>query len=99
MPRFGNLSEIILGEDDGVFLLGGVQRGIADVEQVGAEREMRSVFLQDAEGQQARALRAMNAFAEVGGSEFLPVDGELGRGRSFLSPGARRWEKSDGGNP
>src|ERR1700678_504412 len=38
---------------------------------------MRSVFFQDAEGQQACALRAVNAFAEVGGGQFLPVDGEL----------------------
>jgi len=35
------------------------------------------VFFQDAEGEQACALGAVNAFAEVGGGEFFPVDGEL----------------------
>ena len=53
---FGDLSEIIFGEDDGVFLLGGVQRGVADVEQIGAQRQMRSVLLQDAEGQAGMCL-------------------------------------------
>jgi len=32
--------------------------GITDVQQIGAEREMRSVLLQDAEGKQAGSLRA-----------------------------------------
>jgi hypothetical protein len=33
---FGNLSEIIFGEDDCVFLFCGVQRGVAHVQQIGA---------------------------------------------------------------
>src|SRR6202162_5361347 len=41
----GKLSEIIFGEDDDVFFLGRVQSGIADVQQIGAERKMRSVLL------------------------------------------------------
>ena len=74
---FGNLSEVIFREDNGVFLLGGVQRGVTHVKEIGAEREVRPVFLQDAEGEQASALRTVNTFAEIGGSEFFPVDGEL----------------------
>jgi hypothetical protein len=35
------------------------------------------VFLQDAEGKQARTLRTVDAFTEVGGGEFFPVDGEF----------------------
>src|SRR5579864_1924596 len=33
-----DLAEIIFGENDGILLVGGVQRGVADVKQVGAER-------------------------------------------------------------
>ena len=78
---FGDLAEIVFGEDDGVLLLGGVQRGVAHVEQIGAERQVRAVLLQDAEREQAGSLRAMNAFAKVGGGEFFPVHGKLGASR------------------
>ena len=83
VPRFSDLAEIVFGEDDGVFLLGGVQRGVADVEQIGTERQVRAVLFEDSEGEQARSLRAANTFAKVGGGEFFPVDGELGRGRGL----------------
>ena len=77
VPRLGDLAEIIFGENDRVFFFGGVQRGVADVEQIGAERQMRAVLFENAEGQQACSLRAMNALAEIGGGEFFPVNGEL----------------------
>src|SRR5579862_7801095 len=38
VTRFGDLAEIIFGEDNSIFLLGGMQRGVADIQQVGAER-------------------------------------------------------------
>ena len=79
--RFGNLAEIIFRKHDGVLLLGRVQRGVAHVEQIGAQRQMRPVLLQDAERQQARSLRTVDAFAKIGGGEFLPVDRKLGRRR------------------
>jgi len=81
MARFCDLAEIVFGEDEGVLLLGGVQRGITDIEQIGAERKMWTVLFQDSEGEQARPLGAMNSFAKVGGGEFFPVDGKL-RGKS-----------------
>src|SRR5262249_7264273 len=37
---FENLAEIIFGEDDGEFLCGSVKCGVADVEEIGAERKM-----------------------------------------------------------
>ena len=80
VARFGNLAEIIFGEDDGVFFLGGVQRGVTHIEQIGAQGQVRPVFFQNAEGQQASSLRTMNALAEVGGGQFFPVDGELDGG-------------------
>jgi hypothetical protein len=64
-----------------------MQRGIAHVEEIGAERQVRSVFLKNAEGEQAGALRAVNAFAKVGSGEFLPVDGEFGRWSRGLRAG------------
>jgi hypothetical protein len=42
--------------------------------QIGAERKMWSVFFQDAKREQARPLRAVNAFAEVRGREFFSMD-------------------------
>ena len=58
-------------------MLGRVQRGIANVEEIGAERKMRPVLFENAKGQQARSLGSMNAFAEIGGGKFFPVDGQL----------------------
>ncbi len=46
----GDLAEIVFRENDGVFLrFGGMQRGIADVEKIGAERKVRGTwkFLED----------------------------------------------------
>jgi hypothetical protein len=71
---FGNLAEIVFGKDDGVFLLCSVQRRVAHVQQIGTKRQMRSVLLEDSERQQACALCAMNAFAEVAGGELFPVN-------------------------
>ena len=75
---FDNLAEIIFGEDDGVFLLGGVQRGVAYIEQVGADGQVRAVLLQDAEWQnrQVPCERRMPS-TEVGGGKFFPMHGEL----------------------
>jgi hypothetical protein len=84
---FGDLAEIVFGENDGVFLLGGVQRGITDIEKVGAERKMWAVLFQDSEGEQARPLGAMNSFAKVGGGEFFPVDRKLGRNLRLTETG------------
>ena len=75
MARFGDLAEIIFGEDDCVFLVGGVQRGVTHIEQIGAERQVRTVLLQDSEREQTRSLGAANPFAKVGGSQFFPVHG------------------------
>ena len=76
--RFEDLSEVILGENDGVFLLDGVHHGEADIEQVGAERKMRAVLLDDADGEHADSLRLVDGLHEVGGGEFFPLGGELG---------------------
>jgi len=73
MAGLGNLAKIVFGKDNCIFLLSGVQRGIANVQQIGPQRQMRTVLLEDSEREQAGSLRAVNAFAEVGGSEFFPV--------------------------
>ena len=76
--RFEDLSEVVLGEDDGVLLLHGVHHREADVEQVGAERKMRAMLFDDADGEHADALRLVDGLNEVGGGEFFPLGGELG---------------------
>jgi hypothetical protein len=45
--------------------------------------------LDDSEWQQARALRSLDAFAEISGGEFFPVHGELAGGSGRLRLGAR----------
>src|SRR6266545_8269939 len=56
---------------------------------------MRAVLLQDAEGEQARALRPGDAVAEFGRGQFLPMNRELGLCRS-LRPHGRGAEGVDG---
>src|SRR5262249_28239909 len=74
MLGLGNLSKIVFGEYDRVFLIGRVQRSVAHVEEIGAERKMRAVFLENAERKQADSLGAMNTFPEVRSREFFPMD-------------------------
>ena len=87
--RFRDLSEVVFGKNDDVFLFRGVQSGITHVEQIGAQGEVRSMLLDDSEWQQTRALRTLDAFAEISGGEFFPVHGELAGGSRGLRLGAR----------
>src|SRR5580704_8712156 len=80
VASFGNLPEIVFGEDDSIFFLGGVKRCITNVQQVGAQRQMRSMLLKNAERQQACALCTMDSLAEIRGGEFLPVNRKLDGG-------------------
>src|SRR5205823_4440992 len=83
MLRFEDLTKVVLGKDDRVFLLGGVERGIAHVEQIVAQRQMRPVLLENAEGEQAGALGTRDGVLEVGGRQLFPMDRRLvlwGRG-------------------
>ncbi len=77
MFRFEYLTEVVLGKNDCIFLLSGVDGDVSNVEQIVAQREMRPMFLHDAERQQARALRAGDAIAEVGRRQLLPMHREL----------------------
>src|SRR5882672_8315901 len=73
-----NLAKIIFGKNDGVLLLRGVQRRVAHVQEIGAEREMWAVLFQNAEWEQTRALRLLNRQAEVRCRQLFPLRGELG---------------------
>ena len=75
---FEDLPEVVLGKDHGVFLLNRVQRGEANVEEVSAQREMRTMLFDDAEGKQTDSLRLVNGLHEVGSRELLPLGGEFG---------------------
>ncbi len=89
--RLSNLTKVVFGEDDRVLPLGGMECGIAHVEQVGAEREMRPVFFENSERKKTYSGRAVDAFTEIGGGEFLPVDRELRR--CGLSVGVRQTQR------
>src|ERR1700751_1175288 len=79
MFGFGDLPKVVFGEYERVLLLSGVERSIANVEQVGAKWKMRAVLLENAEGKKTDSSGAVNAFSEIGSREFLPVDRKLRR--------------------
>ena len=57
---------------------------------------MRAMLLQNSERQQARSLGAANAFAEVGGGEFLPMRGKLRGLRLRQAEGSQPCEEKSG---
>jgi len=77
MFRLENLPEIVFGKDDGVFLLGGIERCVSHVEQIVAQGQMQPMLLQNAEREQAGALRPGDGVVELGRGQFLPMDREL----------------------
>src|SRR5437762_14328492 len=86
-----NLAEVVLRKYHRVLLIGRMQSRIAHIEQISAQGQVRAMFLQNAKGQQACALRLLNGAAEVRGSQFSPMARELG-----LRPQQRRTqEKQD----
>src|SRR5439155_4423861 len=95
MFRFENLPEVVLGKDDRVFLLGGIEGGVAHVEQIVAQGQMRAVLLQNAEWEQARALRPGDAVAELGRRQLLPMHRQFVL-RRRLRPHDRDTEGVDG---
>ena len=71
--RLKNLPEIIFRKNDRVFLLRRIQRRVAHVQQIVAQRQMRSMFLQDAERQQTHTLTTRNGIAELSRAQLLPM--------------------------
>ena len=53
-----------------------MEDGVADVDEVGAEGQVGAVFFDDAEGQDADALRFFESLDEIGRGEFFPLGGE-----------------------
>src|SRR5207253_8323791 len=92
MFRFENLPKVVLGKDDGVFLLGGIEGGVAHVQQVVTQGQVRAVLLQNAEGEQAGTLRPGDAVAELGRRQLLPMHRQLVLSRWRLSPCDRDTE-------
>src|SRR5260370_37481634 len=84
MARLEDLAEIILWKDNGVLLRRSVQCRVPDVEQVGTQREMGARLLQDAEGQNACALRPFDGLDEGRARKFLPVRRQLSLRRTGL---------------
>src|ERR1700676_4374795 len=88
-----NLAKVVFRKDQGVVLLGGVQRGVTHIEQIGAQREMLAVLFQDAEREQAGALSLAYRGGKIGRGQFFPFHGELGlRARG----GAQKQKHADG---
>src|SRR5262245_14892785 len=77
VARFKDLSEVILREHHRIFLFGGGQADVPDVNEVGAQREVWSVLFQDAEGKQAGALRALDSLRKIWRRKFFPLHQRL----------------------
>ena len=80
MPGLEDLPEIILRKYHRVFLFRRVQRRVAYIQQIGPQRQMRSMFFQNAERQQAGAVRFPDGLAEIGRRQFFPLGRALGLG-------------------
>src|SRR6266581_3068177 len=61
----GDLAKIILREDHSVLLLCRMQCRVTRIEQIGANRHVWPMLLENAEWQQARALRTLDRLEEV----------------------------------
>src|SRR5438270_12291590 len=86
-----NIAEVALMKYHRVLQIGRMQSRIAYIEQIGSQGQVRSMFLQNAKGQQACALGLLNSATKVRGSQFFPIARELG-----LRPQQRRTqEKQD----
>src|SRR5579872_953444 len=53
-----------------------MQGDVANVDQVRSQRQLRTMLFQDAEWQQASALRLLDGFHEVGGRQLFPFNGK-----------------------
>src|SRR5205814_9985211 len=85
-----NLAEVVLRQYHRVLLIGRMQSRIAYIEQIGSQGQVRSMFLQNAKGQQACALGLLNSATKVRGSQFFPMGGEFG-----WRPQRRRTENQE----
>src|SRR4029077_18850689 len=63
MPGFEDLAEIIFRENKRVLLLRRMQGNLANIDQVIAQRQVRAIFFQDSDGQNANALGLLYAGA------------------------------------
>jgi hypothetical protein len=51
VASFEDLAKIVFGKDNNIFLLRRRQSGMADIQQIGSKRQMRTVLFKDSEGQ------------------------------------------------
>ena len=77
MPRFKDLTEIVVGKNDCVLLLRRMLSQIPDVDQVSAQRQLRPVLFDDPERQDTNALRLLESLHEITRCQFLPFHGQL----------------------
>ncbi len=73
-----NLAKIIGRKDHGVFLLGCLQGCIPDVNEIRADGKLGAVFLQNAKGEKADALRLMDGLNKVRAGELFPFGRKCG---------------------
>ena len=72
-----NLAKIIFRENHGKFLLGCMQSGVANVQKIRSQRQMRPVLFQDSKRKQARPFRLLNRLAKIFRRQLFPFHGKL----------------------
>ena len=96
MTRLGDLSEVVLGKDERVFLACRERRRMTHVDEVGAERAGRPVLLDDAEGKRAGRARELERAGKLRRRQLGPVRRQaLRRARTGESRRQRRC-RNDG---
>ena len=87
LPRFEDLAEVVFRKHHRIFRGGGTQRGVAHVNEIRAQRQMRAVLFKNSERQQAKAFGLVDGLHEIRRRQFLPMDGQR------LCPGQRSQQQ------
>ncbi len=74
--RFKDLTEVVLGKNNRILLLDAVLDGMADIDEIVAKRQVRTMLFDDPERQYACALPFLKALLKFMGSHLLPFHGE-----------------------
>src|SRR5579883_880534 len=80
MLGFEDLTEVVLGEDHGIFLPGGIQARVPYINKVRPQRPGWAVLFDDSERQYAGAPRLFQGFDKVRPGKLFPSHGQRLRG-------------------
>src|SRR4029079_17397355 len=77
VPGLVDLPVEVVREDDGVFLLHGTSDQVARLNEIRANRRVRSVLLENADGQNGRLVRLLESLGPVARGEVVHTGGQV----------------------